>query len=433
LTAAFLLLPTAAPAGSAGQATPGAAAASVAACGPVAGVLLARATPGAAWRFVDEKDPIPAEALLVALPDATLFSASGTVQVNMIADIGQRGPLPVFESAVRLHQDAKVDLDVTLDRGIVAFANLKKAGAARVRVRFADQTWHVILREPGTKVGMEIHGRHAPGSPQFVQDGARVRVKDPPTMEVYLLVVKGSATLQAEGREITLDAPPGAAKLHWDNMGRKVEVAHLNKLPESLAPKTAEEVKLYQEICASMRTLRDGPMDNVLEKALASDTPLAHRGAVVLLGALDKLPRLVEVLASSPYADARDKSIVVLRNWLGRGPDQVEKLYDHLTADKKLTPAQAKTALHLLFGFDEEEQRQPDIYEVLIQCLRHSKLAVRELARWHLVRLAPEGKKIAYDAGAPPEQRERAYEQWRALIPAGQLPPHMRAQPADKK
>ena len=72
----------------------------------------------------------------------------------------------------------------------------------------------------------------------------------------------------------------------------------------------------------------------------------------------------------------------------------------------------------------EEEQRQPETYEVLIQCLRHSKLAVRELARWHLARLAPEGKDIHYDAGAPAEERARAYEQWQALIPAGQLPPH---------
>jgi hypothetical protein len=425
--------PTAEPADSAKQPASRDGTASVATCGPVAGVLLKRATPDGPWHFVDEKDAIYPDILLVALPDATFYSANHNVQVNMIADIGHRGPLPVFESAVRFHHDPKVDLDVTVERGIVAFTNLKAAGAARVRVRVADQTWDLTLREPGSKVGLEIHGRNAPGPPQFIpEEGNRMKVKDPPTMEVYLLVVKGRASLEADNREITLDAPPGPGKLHWDNVAKKIEVIHLDKLPESIAPKTPEEVKLYQEICVALRTLRDGPIDNVLEKALESDQPLSHRGAVVLLGALDKLPRLVNVLATSKYAEARDKSIVVLRNWLGRGPGQAEKLYDYLTTDRKLTPPQAKTAIHLLFGFDEDEQRQPDTYEVLIQCLKHSKLAVRELARWHLVRLAPEGKSIEYDAGAAPEQRERAYEQWRALIPAGQLPPHLRAKVENK-
>ena len=52
---------------------------------------------------MDEKDAIAPEALLVALPDATLDSANQNVQVHMIADIGHRGPLPVFESAIRMH------------------------------------------------------------------------------------------------------------------------------------------------------------------------------------------------------------------------------------------------------------------------------------------------------------------------------------------
>ena len=59
----------------------------------------------------------------------------------------------------------------------------------------------------------------------------------------------------------------------------------------------------------------------------------------------------------------------------------------------------------------------------MIALLKHSKLPVRELARWHLVRLAPAGKKIDFDAAAPEADRQKAYEQWRALIPEGQLPP----------
>jgi hypothetical protein len=60
---------------------------------------------------------------------------------------------------------------------------------------------------------------------------------------------------------------------------------------------------------------------------------------------------------------------------------------------------------------------------VLINYLKHSRLPVRELARWHLMRLAPAGGDIVYDAASPAAQREQAFERWRALIPAGKLPP----------
>ena len=409
------------------------AAAPVATCGPVAGVLMERAAPGANWRFVDEKDAIPADALLVALPDATLYSENKHVRLKMVADIGHRGPLPVFESAVRIHRDPQVDLDVTVERGIVGFANLS-SGPARVKLRLSDQLWNLTLRDPGTKVGLEIHGRHPPGIPHFVETNGHVKLTEPPTMAVFLVVLQGHVALEANGTEITLEAPPGAAKLHWDNVLKKIEVTHLNKLPDTLEPRSAEEKQMYAELCTGVRALREGPIDDVLEKALNSENPLVHRGAVVVLGALDKIPRLADVMGSSKYQDAREKSIVVLRNWLGRGPGQAEKLYDYLMTERKLTPAQAKTAIHLLFGFDEQEQRDPDTYEVLIQCLKHSKLGVRELARWHLARLAPEvSKEIPYDADAPTEQRERAYEQWRTRIPPGQLPPHLRQPPAEKK
>jgi uncharacterized protein (TIGR03000 family) len=401
--------------------------------GPVDGVLLERAPGAAGWQFLDDGAPVRADALLVALPQALLQSANGNVQLKMIADIGHRGPLPVYESAVRIHDNPKVDLDFSLDRGIAGFGNGKPGGPARVRVHVAGQAWDVTLPDPGAQVGLEIYGRQPPGEPHFVTEGGRVTVKEPPTREVYLLVLKGRAVLHTADQEFTLEAPPGPALMHWDTVARKYEVTRLDKLPESLQPTTPEEVKKYQTLCANVRKLRDGPLDAMIEKALQGDEPLARTGAVVVLGALDKLPRLLDVLGGSKYADERDKSITVLRNWVGRGPGQLEKLYDFLISDRKLTPVQARTAIHLLLGFNEEEMRQPETYEVLIDLLKHSKLAVRELARWHLVRLAPEGKKIDYDAAAPPEQRDLAVAQWRALIPAGQLPPQLRAQPENKK
>ena len=51
--------------------------------------------------------------------------------------------------------------------------------------------------------------------------------------------------------------------------------------------------------------------------------------------------------------------------------------------------------LHSPFDLD-----RPETYDALIAYLRHSRLPVRELARWHLYRLVPAGRKIVYDAAA---------------------------------
>ena len=61
-------------------------------------------------------------------------------------------------------------------------------------------------------------------------------------------------------------------------------------------------------------------------------------------------------------------------------------------------------------------------YQALIHYLAHDRAAVRELAAWHLYRLVPEGRKIAYDAAAAPAERARAQAAWRKLLPAGRVP-----------
>jgi hypothetical protein len=77
----------------------------------------------------------------------------------------------------------------------------------------------------------------------------------------------------------------------------------------------------------------------------------------------------------------------------------------------------------LLFGLDEHQLAQPAAYDILIAMLGNEKLAVRELANWHLQRLVPAGKDIAYDPAGPAEARQEAQASWRRLIPPGQVPP----------
>ena len=144
---------------------------------------------------------------------------------------------------------------------------------------------------------------------------------------------------------------------------------------------------------------------------------------LTLAGAVDDLPRVFGALNHAKDAGTRDHAILVLRNWLGREPGQIKRLHSALVESKKLTEVQARNLIHLLLGFSQDERREPDTYALLLAYLANKNQAVRTLAYWHLVRLAPAGKEIAFDAAAPEEQRQEAIRRWQALIPDGRLPP----------
>ena len=73
----------------------------------------------------------------------------------------------------------------------------------------------------------------------------------------------------------------------------------------------------------------------------------------------------------------------------------------------------------------------------MIGYLVNDKLAIRELAAWHLYQfLAPfEASKVPfYSPVARPEVRQKAYEMWQKLLPPGKLPqrPEMKKKPPGK-
>jgi hypothetical protein len=390
-------------------------------CVKIAGALLARQK-DQAWHGVKAGDTLAAGILVVALPEAEIHSPNEAVKVRLMADIGKRGPFPVMEAAVIFHDSPGFDLDVTLDRGIMGLTNLKKKGSAKVQVRFADQKWQITLKEPGTRVGLERYGRHPAGLPEVID--AKL---DNPITSVALIVLEGECFVDTGEEGYGLRAPPGPALAIWDNADNKVEVQPLKKL--DLPKPDDKETKLFKEICDSTHDLGEGKPGPVLDKLLHSDKKVDRVVGVTVAGALDDLPRLIDALADPKHADARDRAVLVLRHWMGREPGQVKKLYTALTEEKKYSKVHARIILELLFGFSEKDRASPTTYQTLIGFLRHSQLPVRELAAWHLFRLAPAGRDIAYDAGGTEAQRQKAYDQWRALVPEGKLPPQPKSPP----
>jgi hypothetical protein len=378
----------------------------------------------------DKADLYPGD-LLVGLPGAGLETPTG-VTLKALADYDGRSPLPILEAAFTLHANPEVDLDFTLDRGRVDVTNTKASGPATVLVRFWNQQWRVTLDSPGTRVGLELCGRWPAGVRFRPAEGKEVSPPSP-NASLVLLVLKGSALVKVGGVSVGMGAPPGPALLEWDSLtGPRPQPQKLDKLPDWAEPE-ANLSERGQKVAAAVekfRQARAANADAALDAFLRSADPVEQRVGLVTCGATDDLDRLGKSLAGAKTLEEWDFGITVLRHWLGRGPGQDQKLYEALQAGPRYTPAHARTVLQLLLGFDPEELKQPETFEVLIEYLRHDKPGIRNLAAWHLVRLVPQGKAIGYKPDGSAADHEKTYQEWKKLVPTGKLPP---AAPANKE
>jgi hypothetical protein len=256
-------------------------------------------------------------------------------------------------------------------------------------------------------------------------------IKDAPLSDVYVLAARGHVSLNTGERTYGLRAPPGPAMFHWDSESGVHGIDTLKELPAGAEGPDKAALAFGKAICDRTCKFCDHPPDKVIAELLAGKEFIDRGLGAVAAGALDDLPRVLDALSDVKHADTRDLAVRVLRAWIGRGPGQAQKLYDALLA-RKYPPALARTVLQGLVGFSEEQIAQPALYDLLIALLDHKELVVRELAHWHLVRLAPAGASISYDAGAAPEMRAAAARSWRELIPEGKLPPRPKTNPEKK-
>lgn len=389
------------------------------------GMLLVQPGADKPWQALHEGDEVFSDDNIVALPGAAIASKNGAVRLSLLTDLNEASPYPVMESGVILHNNSKVDLDFTLTRGRVDVTNLKKEGAAVVKVRFHDQEWKLTLDEPETRVALELYGRWARGATFNAQPAADQK----PLAQLSVLVIKGEAHLEQGAHQFRLTAPPGPALFTWDSVdGPDTNVKRQDKLPEWADP-TEANTERAKDVKARIERLRQKLAAKSPQAALAQTLDSEdRRTAVVAMGATDDLWNLTAALANPFSPEVRDQAVLVLRHWIGRCPGQDQKLYDFLVNVKKFTPAEGETIMQLLHSLSEQQLGRPEAYELLIEYLRHDLLPVRELAQWHLYRVVPAGKDIKYDAAGTPAERQKAYEEWKKLIPTGKLPPAVKIQ-----
>jgi hypothetical protein len=386
------------------------------------GTLLRREKPEKPWQAVAEKETVYSGDLLLGLPGAALDSLDGAVRLSFHSDLSGTTPFPIVETVLTLNPSKDVDLDFRLERGRVDLANRKEKGAARVRayVRFTPGV--LTLEEPGTRAALVVYGRWPAGAPF----SRHPKPGEGPVLDLLFLVLQGEVDLEVSGRELAMKAPPGPALLEWDSVTGGDRTPHrLEKLPPWAADD--ESTEQAREKKARLEEFRQlvvsKSLDAALDEFLNSDDAGKRRLAVLAMGALDDIPRLSQAMRTTKHRDVWENGVLVLRHWIGRGPEQDAKLYNMLITKRKLTPGQAAIVMQLLHSFSEEQLARPETYETLLDYLGNEQLPIRGLAYWHLSRLVPAGRKIPYNPLDPKEERDRAVQEWRKLIPSGQLPP----------
>ena len=395
------------------------------------GTLLSRDGDGKDWRPVAKNVLVSSRDALLAPPgmNAVLETEPRGVGLALHGNMPQLSPSPVLESEIVLHDTRAYDLDFTLREGRVVLTNDKEKGPARVWVRLPGFAWQLTLQEPGTRVGLEIYGRW----PYGVRFSKEPKAGEGPTKALSLLVLSGRAELQTDAHAYELSAPPGPSLMEWDSVaGEASGPRRLKALPPWTDPNVVvpAEGKAVEGVANSylVQLKKVGSPEGALLALLDAadhekDKPraaLSRQFAVFGLNALDDLPRVAEALADPHSGDVREAAVLALRTWIGAYAGRDQELFRLLQDHLGYSEPQAETVLDLLHSpFDPD---RPTTYEALIHLLQHSKLAVRELARWHLVRLAPAGKDIAFDPAATEAERDKAVKAWKALIPDGQLP-----------
>jgi hypothetical protein len=383
------------------------------------------------WRAVETDAPLGAGALVVGLPGAEVSSNNSALALQFEGNLEGNAPYPVFEAAVRFKAPENADLSFLLDRGWVEVLNKKASGNANFQVQVLNNFWQIGLHGPGTRVGLLLYGRWPAG----VAFSKVADAKHVPTLSLLITVLQGEASVETAGVEHTLTAPPGPARLVWDNIvGQDASATHLDKLPPWAVKSqdaSAEAKEKKTALAQLTKELASRPVDEVLDDYIKSDEAVKRRIAVLLLAALDKLPRLGQAMRETKYADVRDLGVIALRHWIGRAPGQDQILYERLVEERKFTPVQTETILQLLHSFGESELARPETYQTLIDYLEHDSLPIRGLAYWHLHRLVPQGTVFGYDPAGSKEERRAAVEKWRKLIPEGKMPPPSKGPTAD--
>jgi hypothetical protein len=346
----------------------------------------------------------------------------------------------LLESAVVLHKNPSFDLDFTLDRGRVYFSNHKESGPAKVRLRFgrdAAEVWDLTLKDPGTEVAVDL-AKHYTREINYL-DG------EDPRMELVLQVLSGKAGIRIDYVERpNLSGPPGPGLFVWDNKTGKADGPHAIEKELPIWSKSPPANEAANAMTIALKELSGRMVGNkaptlVLEESMQSKQPANRVLAVYCLGALDEARKLVDLLGDEDptHVLEREMAIFTLRRWIARDASQSKLLYDPdpkkrsgiLTMTQRYRPKEAERLSILLHDFTDEARRSRETYELLGEYLKSDKVAIAELAMWHLRHMVPGMNDIAkrFNAAEPIDTRQPVADAIEKMVKDGTLPPALQS------
>jgi hypothetical protein len=135
-------------------------------------------------------------------------------------------------------------------------------------------------------------------------------------------------------------------------------------------------------------------------------------------------------------------AVFCLRRWLSQGANRARRLHDEKTGTGALVVrpdggpryvrGEAQNILEMLFDYSDEDRSNPDTFLFLADKLGSTKVAIAELAYWHLRRMSVPEKLPDFNAGKAISERRRVAEAVRRMVTAGTLPPRPKAPPKAK-
>jgi hypothetical protein len=350
------------------------------------------------------------------------------------------------ESVVVLHQSDKFDLDLTLLRGRIFLQNKKEKGPLTVRLRFEQEVWDMTLADRTTEVGVDLFKRYT------VE--INYRADEEPRGQAALCLFNGELELKVDAyqsRTMEVEAPK-VKVVFWDSFTKAGDPIPADKRPliwdkrppspEILPAARREDLKRMTKALKDLEVLLGvRKVDVGLKETLKAKEMDSRKLAIYCLGAIDDISELIDVLGDEDpdhWVD-RGAAIFTLQRFISRGVREGKMLYDQKTStgvllDKKYKQREAETIYDLLHDFSPENWNKVETYQALARSLQHKRVAIAELAYYHLVRLArgvmlPKG----FNPAAPIEDRERYAAQIEAMIEKKQLPPPPPERPKGKE
>jgi tRNA A-37 threonylcarbamoyl transferase component Bud32 len=399
-----------------------------------ANLLLERRPDGKTWQALSADKPVSAPALLLALPGMRgTVRLGGGLEMTLWGNVREAFiPVPEYESAVLLDAAVAGSPEFTLDRGRVLVTN-PTAGPLAFRVRLKDApaagTWDVTLEGGGAEMALEVF--------RLLLPRAGFPAGTPPQTELSLIVLHGEVAVKVNKSVRRALPDQGPTWFFWSSrQGGEPEMRQFPNADLQYFRKELPDTRAAGDMSLALDSLlprleTDKPIEPLLQEMAQSPHPARRILAVYCLGALDRLPELLDCLADEGERrpDLRRTAVCALLHWLMQG-DRDAELLRVLVQQKRYPEQEATTVVELLHGFTDEQLKEPATWERLILLLKSERPAVRELAYYHLIRLVPEGRRSPFDPGVSAEQRERAFGEWKKLIPDGKVPPAYAGQKA---